>query len=208
MNGPGFAAPGRNRFILPILGAPGAGKTVLARAILQRYRRLYPRSQVIVCDPNRSWSKAEGGEWVSGADEDPSLLYPWIRRITNNGDGPGQNSRVTRDGALLLLDDADGYLVNTNQANPWRCVWQRNRHLRLDLIATAHRPAGLPKDLIAAASELFLFRMDEPNALNYFAKIPAIGEIAGKLPSRDGECLHVSLNPRFVQTINVFNKAA
>lgn len=193
----------RDRVIVVALGMPGMGKSLLARQYAQAYQ-----GKKIILDMNRQW---EGGEWVPGAQNDPSLLDPWINRITNNGEGPptklydrngqrvdihGRPIRVGPEGAMLILDDADNYLPTHNGASPWRCLWIKNRHLRLDVLITAHRTQGLPKELIAAARTLWLFAMNEPYALKYLAKIPALsnsGVDGFRLPQEKFKALRVDM---------------
>lgn len=163
----------------------------------------YP-GEVIILDPAGQW---EDGEWPAGAYRNPKSLNAWIDEVTNEGRGP-PGPRVGEEGALLVLDDADRYLPQWSAGNPWRDVWLANRHLRLDVIVTAHRPQGVPKDLLEACAELWLFALHEPLALDYLSRVPSLASIfrSGEhpLPTRPGQALRVVKASGDVQRVKLF----
>ena len=202
-----------------MLGAPGMGKTLFTRRLVDAwatsFRQEHPgffkgnpnrRLPIFIADPNRGFP-APYGEFPAGGNEDPSLLYPWIRGITGNGEGPPVSKRVGMEGGLIVLDDADVYLENTNGINPWRPLWTKNRHLRLDVIVTAHRPQGVPKEMIAAAKMMYLFAMEEPNAVTWLQKIPCLQGLDMELPDEPFYALKLALRPREEpRIVKLFNK--
>lgn len=187
----------RERRIIVALGAPGKGKTALAKMVIADYRRRHGERSVHIIDPSYSFDgegvwpgrnkvpkqRADGKTiWVSAIDAH-------IDTLTAGGRGP----RFGGWSGLLVLDDADRYLTAGGNEY-WRDIWLANRHLGLDVLVTAHRAAAVPKDLLGSAYELWLFAMDEPNALKYLAKVPqltALFDGQHPLPSQKGQALRV-----------------
>jgi hypothetical protein len=197
-----------SRKIVLILGTVDQGKTTLARWLLKGMSN--ERGPLIAVDPARQFP---GGEWPRGFGYDQDVQRRWLQEITNDGEGPMMpptrdsdgnaiRKRVGPEGAVLLLDDADRFLPN--YPSRWADVWMANRHLRLDVIVTAHRPQDIPKPLIESASYLYLFNMGEPRALDYIRKIGWVGSLASKMPDRQGLCLAISRMPRGARWLDVF----
>lgn len=187
---------GRQRKVVVALGAKGSGKTGgLTRPLVQRY--LAGGGKVRILDPAGEFD--ELGEWPGRGNTDE-----WIDTLTGEGLGP-------RGGGwgpgLLVLDDADRYLGAGTEKH-FRDLWVANRHLGLDLVVSGHRPQGLPKDLLGAADELWLFQQDEPRALEYLAEIPALEPVfAGAthpLPKKPGMALKVLVHERQVYLVRLF----
>ncbi len=116
----------RDRTIQVLLGAPGMGKTALTRLMVAAWEKSFRvnhpayfkgnpgrRLPIFIADPNRGFP-APYGEFPFGANESPKLMFPWIQAITGNGEGPPVSQRVGMEGGLLVLDDADVYIQNTN----------------------------------------------------------------------------------------------
>lgn len=152
----------RDRKIITILGKKRVGKTVLAR----QYYAAHPGPFKHVADPSGSWTQ---GYFPADAFQNKKSLENWFNKLTGNGRGP-PHGVVPMEGGLLILDDADDY-VSAAPYSFWKTLWNRNAHLRLDLIVTAHRPQGIPKDLIANSDQLILFPMGEKYAIEYLAEI-------------------------------------
>jgi hypothetical protein len=172
---------GRERAIAVALGAPGMGKSALTKKLVARYP-----GEVRVLDPSGSFD--ELGEWPGRRG-----VQDWIDELTAEGEGPAGGGWGP---GLLVLDDCDRYLT-AQAVDNFRDVWLANRHLGLDVIANAHRPQGVPKDMIASAHRLYLFAQEEPRALEYLMKIRqvalAVGGAYVELPTRPGKALLVQL---------------
>ncbi len=75
------------------------------------------------------------------------------------------------------------------------------------MIASAHRPQGIPKEMLAAAKLLWLFAMEEPNAVSWLKEIPALADITFNLPDRRFMALKVPLRPRGTpEIVQLFNE--
>lgn len=171
------------------------GKTALAKKLLAAY----PGDKRIL-DPSGNFTEEEGHEWPGRRN-----VNEWIDELTAEGGGPAKGGWGP---GLLVLDDADRYLTAT-AADSFRDVWLANRHLGLDVIVTAHRPQGVPKDLLGSTEELWLFAQEEPRALDYLASIPALRFLAtegAELPTEPGYALRVKLRARAVELVDVFDR--
>jgi hypothetical protein len=188
----------RERRVVTVLGTVGMGKSALAKKLVANYQDAHGPDSVRVLDP--SYSFGDLGEWPGrrGVDE-------WINEVTGDGEGP-------RNGGwsgLLVLDDADRYLF-AHSYDSFRDVWLANRHLGLDVIVTAHRPQGVPKELLSSSSELWLFAQEEANALDYLARLPSVGarfkELGpDALPTEKGLALRVVPRARSADLVRVFD---
>lgn len=182
----------RERKVIVVLGAPGMGKSALAKQLVDAYD-----GEVRVLDPSGTFP--ELGEWCGRRN-----VNAWIEELTGDGEGPKGGGWGP---GLLVLDDADRYLLSTS-FDSFRDVWLANRHLGLDVIVTAHRAPAVPKDLLGSATELWLFAQEEPRALEYLAKIPTLrpcfDELADPLPTVPGLALRVVPRARTVELIRVF----
>lgn len=190
---------GRERKVIVALGAPGMGKSAWARQLVTRYQGAHGDDSVRVLDPSGTFD--ELGEWPGR-----KRVNEWISELTADGEGPKAGGWGP---GLLVLDDADRYLLPMS-FDAFRDVWLANRHLGLDVIVTAHRAPSVPKDLLGAASELWLFAQEEPRALEYLARIPALratfDELADPLPVVPGHALRVVPRRREVTLVDVFNR--
>ena len=188
----------RPRKVVVALGGPSMGKTSLARRIVMTYQQAHGDESVRVLDPSGAFP--ELGEWplrsprgrCEECDTRHSRTGGWIAELTAHGDGPAGGGWGP---GLLVLDDADRYLTPSS-LDDWRDLWLANRHLGLDVVVTAHRPQGIPKELLGAASELWLFGQDEPLALDYLRTIRPVARAleAGHLsdlPASPGEAVRV-----------------
>ncbi len=186
----------RLRRVVVALGAPGSGKTGgLIRPLVQRY--LAAGGQVRILDPGGEFD--ELGEWPGRGAVDE-----WIDELTACGEGPRAGGWGP---GLLVLDDADRYL-GPGRSKAWDDVWMANRHLGLDVLVSAHRPQGVPKELLGAAHELWLFQQDEPRALEYLADIPALRPVfegnEHPLPNERGLALRVLVREQQLQLVRLF----
>ncbi len=192
----------RQRKIVVILAAPGAGKTEgITRPLVTRYLQANGPDSVRILDPARNF--ADLGplvcQWPGRG-----LTDEWIDDLTACGEGPPAGGWGP---GLLVLDDADRYLTAGN-VRSWADLWMANRHLGLDVVASAHRPQGIPKEMIAAAQELWLGLQDEPHALDYLARIPQLAPLfadgAHALPTKPGHFLRVLVRERQMFDVDVF----
>jgi len=190
---------GRERKVVTVLGAPGMGKSALARQLVERYQLAHGEDSVRVLDPSGTFP--ELGEWPGRRQ-----VNAWVEELTAEGEGPKGGGWGP---GLLVLDDADRYLLPTS-FDAFRDVWLANRHLGLDVVVTAHRAPAVPKDLLGSSTELWLFAQEEPRALEYLAKIPALrasfDELTDPLPVEPGFALRVVPRRREVQLVDVFNR--
>lgn len=188
---------GRERKVTVILGAPGMGKTALVKRVVAAYQRQHGAKSVRALDPSGALPGL--GEWPGRRN-----TTAWIEELTAEGEGPGAGGWGP---GLLVLDDADRYLLPMS-LDAWRDVWLANRHLGLDVIVTGHRAPALPKDLLGAASEFWLFAQEEVRALDYLASIPtlrgAFKGIASPLPAVKGLALRVVPATRSVQLMRIW----
>lgn len=170
----------------------GMGKSALARELLKRYPG--PKK---VLDPSHSFPEFDG-EWPGRRN-----VNDWLTKVTGDGEGPRKGGFR----GLLVLDDCDRYLTSAS-FDEWRDVWLANRHLGLDVVATAHRPSMVPKDLLGSADELWLFAQEEPLALAYLAKLPSLRPTFANnktpLPNVKGEALRVVPSKLLVQRVRIF----
>lgn len=182
----------RERRVMVALGAQGVGKTALARKLVDSY----DAGPVRILDPSGNWG--ERGEWPGRRETDA-----WIDELTAEGGGPGKGGWGP---GLLVLDDADRYLLAQSH-DSFRDVWLANRHLGLDVLVTAHRAPSIPKDLLGAADELWLFRQAEVRALDYLSKIPALEfllEEGYELPREKGLALRVMVHEHTGELVKIF----
>lgn len=193
----------RQRRVVVVLGAPGCGKTNgITRPLVQRY--LAAGGQVKILDPAGEFD--ELGESIAcwpgrGATDE------WIDNLTAYGEGPRAGGWGP---GLLVLDDADRFLSSGNTRS-WQDLWMANRHLGLDVVVTAHRPQGVPKELLGSCHELWLCMQDEPHALEYLSAIPALAPIfeTGEhpLPTEPGRALKVLVRERQLFEVELFRTA-
>lgn len=141
-----------------ILGAPASGKTTLIDKWIKDYRDA--GGQVKILDPSAQFGSA--GEWPSEGPE------AYLEGLKGNFSG------------LLVLDDADRYL-SASPKGIWRDLFTSFRHWGVNLLVVARRPQGVPKDVIASADELVLFRMSEVHARNYLSKLLGF-DVADEIP--------------------------
>lgn len=188
----------RQRKVVIALGAAGMGKSALAVKLVERYQAA--GGAVRVLDPSRAFPGGLG-EW-SGRGQ----VMAWLDELTGHGEGPAGGGWGP---GMVVFDDADRWL------RPWIQesvidLAVANRHLGLDVLVTGHRPQGLPKELLGNASELWLFAQEEPLALQYLAKIPALsGALADgdlELPTEPGLALRVVPRERRVELVDVFDR--
>lgn len=187
----------RSRTVVTILGAPDMGKSTLARAFLDRY----PDSAgaKIICDPARQWEDSEFPGF------EPKALEDWANELHGHGEGPANGGRGP---GIVLLDDSDRYIYPASW-NVWRHLWLANRHIQLDVIVTAHRPQGVPKDLLEATQELWIFNLEESHAIDYLSTCgPTLKATfrnnADPIPAEKGLALRVIRRERRTELVKVF----
>lgn len=189
---------GRERKVVVVLGAPGMGKSALCKRLITAYQREHGAQSVRALDPSGTFPGI--GEWPGRRN-----TTAWIEELTAEGEGPKAGGWGP---GLLVLDDADRYLL-AQSFDAWRDVWLANRHLGLDVVVTGHRAPALPKDLLGAASELWLFAQEEPRALEYLAKLPSLrgtfqANPDAPLPTEKGEALRVVPRARSIQRVRIW----
>lgn len=188
---------GRPRKIVTVLGAQGVGKTTLVMHIARAYLAAFGEGSIRSLDPAGQFEEF-GGEWPGRGG-----VRDWINELTAHGDGPAKGGWGP---GLLILDDADRY-IDPHAYNDFRDVWIANRHLGLDVIVSAHRPQGIPKELLGCTHELYLFQQEEPLALEYLSKIPTLKASLAKdgtmLPEEAFVALKVTRGSRETELIQV-----
>lgn len=186
----------RDRRVVIMLGMKGMGKTRLLNLMIDRYPAA--AGSVRALDRSHQWA---WGEWPGRG----KALQEWLQELMGEDkDGRPLPSAPGKHRGLLVLDDADRYLTSSSAVGDlFRDLWLANRHYQMDLAVTAHRPQGIPKDLINAADEIWIFPIGEPRALDYLREIPAL-ERAGlrQLPERAGVALRVRANT--LQEVTLF----
>lgn len=181
----------REREVTLVLGSNGVGKTTLLNVWVERYPA--DSGSVRALDPPpHTWP---WGEWPGY-----SGIRDWLSRIKGvDADGlPVPDADPHR--GLLLLDDCDRYISNVSYVRDgWRDLWVANRHFHLDVAAVARRPQEIPKVMIAAASEIWVFAQEESYAEEYLLKLksftslgitslPREAGLAYRLRPREGVC--------------------
>ena len=170
-----------------ILGAPGSGKTTLMDRWIQDYRK--EGGAVKILDPSAQFGR--DGEWPEEGPEE------YLKGLKGKFSG------------LLVLDDADRYLTATPRG-VWRDLFTSFRHWGVNLLVVARRPQGVPKDVIASADEIVIFRLSEVHARNYLSKLLGF-DVAEEVPKErfkfvkispfdPDEIEHGSTKPRSVKT--------
>lgn len=184
----------RERRLVTILGAPGMGKTSLVNRIVDRYPSA--AGSVRALDPAGQW---DWGEWPGHG----RALKEWLMELKGEDEYGRRIQGADYHRGLLILDDCDRYLgASSFVKDGWRDLWLANRHYHMDIVATAHRPQGVPKDLIASSHELWLFAQEEALALEYLWKFPSLQRSGLKaLPAKAGEA--VRIRPRLQEAVTV-----
>ncbi len=191
----------RERKVIAAFGAPGMGKTAWVKQLIDGYQAANGPGSVRALDPSRSLG--ELGEWPGRG----APLKAWLAEVTGNGDGPAGGGWGP---GLLVLDDADRWL------RPWiqeevLDLWLANRHLGLDVAITAHRPQAVSKEMIGAASELWLFAQEESHALDYFRNVGTVRRALERdesfdLPTEPGFALRIVPRRDEILMVDVFNR--
>ena len=151
-----------------VLGAPGSGKTTLVEQWIGDYMRR--GGDVMILDPS-----AQFGDLGVWPEEGPEAF---IINLKGNFHG------------LLVLDDADRYLSATPRGI-WRDLFTSFRHWGVNLLVVSRRTQGIPKDVIASADDVIIFRLSEPHARKYLRGL--VGEKATEaIPSKRYEFVKVS----------------
>ncbi len=131
-----------------VLGAPGSGKTSLVASWIEDYQKR--GGDVLILDPSAQFGDA--GIWPDDGPEN------FLLDIKGKFRG------------LLVLDDADRYLSATPRGI-WRDLFTSFRHWGVNLLVVARRPQGIPKDVIASADEVIIFRLSEVHAKKYLKEL-------------------------------------
>ena len=170
----------RSCHVVGYLGTNQMGKTHLMEEHAEKWQALNPDCRILRVG---KWAQDKGGVWVRGADQDPKLLFPYIDKVTNFGEGPQRptpanpnyvNPLVGLDGALIQFDDLDGFLPQRVKGTPYNSLFMENAHLRLDVQFTAHRPQTIDKNVLNACHYLYVFSMGENYAREYIESMPEL----------------------------------
>ncbi len=160
-----------------IFGAPGSGKTTLAESIIADYEKRGGRFDIL--DPHGNFAHHPRARWWYNLPKGQSATEKaeeWLR--STYGKGPRG----------LLLDDLDGP-IGLHATDFWRDFFSGFRHWQCDLLITARRSQGVPKELVAGSQTIYQFRMMEPGAIKYLADLLNLSreEVLKKLPTKEYE---------------------
>ena len=177
--------------IIVILGKKGSGKTVMARHMVSKKRRL------IVYDPMRQFSACGV---VLGRFEDILSYVSKNRRgqfrAVYQPEIPldAKDDRVRAEfiricdlvnrlvNVFFLVDEIDNCLPPRDRENGFfKNMIQRGRHLAVSLVATTIRYTDTQRNLTAQADTIICFHTHEPSDVKYFRNY--FGAMADDLPT-------------------------
>jgi hypothetical protein len=165
---------GRERKVVVVLGAPGTGKTGgVVIPLVRQYVKRHGAESVRGLDVSGDLAMALPDMATQWEWPGSSKVDEWFRTLTAEGQGPAGGGWGP---GLLVLPDADRYL-SPHTMGSMRDLWLANRHLGLDVILDAHRPQEFPPGLFLAASEIWLFSLEEVNANEKLSHVKGIGRI-------------------------------
>jgi hypothetical protein len=151
-----------------------------------------------------------GSFWVQGADRKPvrgkggyTLLYPYLEKLTNYGNGPWLppyvNPLVPLSGAFVRVEDAEGCIPPSITGTPWWNLICENAHCRVDVGLTFHRPQRVDKDILLACHWLYFFPMPENYAREYLENHPNLANTdilrEGRWPEKRGQFIEIRQDP-------------
>lgn len=72
---------------------------------------------------------------------------------------------------LFIIDEVDQHTGATYCPTGFRKIINYGRHQSIEIICTSRSPAEIPKMLIGQTTDIYFFRITEPNHLRYLAGI-------------------------------------
>lgn len=82
------------------------------------------------------------------------------------------NEFVFRHGNMLyVIDEVDFYVTANRIPFSFAKLFRYGRHKNIDLITITRRPAEIPRITTAMTDKFLIFRLHEPNDLEYFKKL-------------------------------------
>lgn len=174
-----------------VYGQTGAGKTVLARALLQRrlvdigptatgliIDTLQEHVDIPAIDPRALENYLKMESRIDHSDGLPRLMRLGRVLLEDEDDftefedvlEPG--ARGQERGPVVLMIDEVSYWSSPNKSTPGLSRLIRyGRHWQVDLIGVVRRPAETSRELSAQATQLFIAgRVIEPRDRDYFAR--------------------------------------
>lgn len=183
-----------SRRVAVVFGRTGAGKTVLARALLNEWRRELGADGLIVDTlgehgdvPRLDLGDVPGWLALSAGRREPGLV-----RVTVEDDAQfkalADSFKARPPGRpLALYVDEASYWAKPAWTTPGLAdVVRYGRHYGVHLLAVARRSAEVSRELTAQAGRLYVFRVVEPRDVAYLGGILAPGAltIIKELPPR------------------------
>ena len=183
-----------SRRVAVVFGRTGAGKTVLARALLNEWRRELGADGLIVDTlgehadvPRVELADVPGWLALSAGRPSPGLVRVTVETHDDMTElGRHLAERPAGRPVVLYVDEAS-YWAKPAWTSPGLAgVVRYGRHYGVHLLAVARRAAEVSRELTAQAGRLYLFRVVEPRDLQYLSGIlPAsVSTILRQLPAR------------------------
>ena len=72
---------------------------------------------------------------------------------------------------ILVIDEVDQYCGANFSPTGFKKLINYGRHKNIEIICTSRSPAEIPKLLVSQMTDLYIFRMIEPNHLKYICSI-------------------------------------
>lgn len=170
------------RQLILIYGRTGAGKTVLARALLQRLSVELEKPGIVIdtmaehddvlaveVDSVKAWLLRHRSSpdvmrvltVAAQSQEKDEEEFNWICEQLISSGVP----------AILYVDEVSYYTSPTRTAEGLRRLTRYGRHYGIDMILCALRAGSISRELSAQTTEYRIFKVVEPIDLDYFAKI-------------------------------------
>lgn len=174
-----------------VFGRKGTGKSYSIKRALDKLR---PHAPLIVFDFNREYAGARAKDGIRNATVHASLDdFLAAQRAQKGHIGRAVIHGSERDFARMclfvhacgnvtfVLDELHVYVEPTKYPPIFKELMYVGRHRRIDVIAAAWRPFGLPPFLRHAADEIRAFQTIEPRDLKWFEETCG-SQMANQLP--------------------------
>lgn len=184
--------------MIGVLGRKGTGKTTLQKYILLAHAQKNPKVPVVVVDPMGNFRAYKSDVLV------PQKSYDLANqgRVVDGAQALLEYAIIYKAPAVVAIDDvANVQCISANlQAargkNPLLVSLSTgNRHLGIHLAWTAQTRTGLPRAWMQNSDILYIFPMDDADAVKEITKykrIPNLPDVLDKLPQF--HCVKISAN--------------